>query len=81
MMTEFRVSGRSDLDAGEAGVRRSDAPLDVAMEMMTAAKSISAETGGATRFEPMEGNDKRKWRMRSEAPAAHTNWRSHMDRC
>ena len=54
MMTEFRGSERSDLDAGEAGDGRSDAPMDMAMEMATAATSIAAETAGVTIFEPME---------------------------
>jgi hypothetical protein len=54
VMTESRVSGRSDQDAGEAENGRSDAPMDVAMEMAMAATSIPAETAGATIFEPME---------------------------
>jgi len=53
-MTEFRVSMRSDLDAGEAGKGRSDATMDVAMEMATAATPIAAETVGSAIFEPME---------------------------
>jgi hypothetical protein len=56
-MIEFRVSRRSDLDAGEAGNGRSDTPLDVAMEMGTAATSIAAQCAAATIFEPMERND------------------------
>ena len=53
-MTEARVSERSDLDQGEAGDRRSDAPVDMAMEMTTAATPTPTETAGATMFEPME---------------------------
>jgi len=56
-MTEFRVTVRSDLDAGEAEKGRSDAPMDVAMEMATVATPIAAETAGAAIFEPMERNE------------------------
>jgi hypothetical protein len=68
-MTEFRVSGRRDLDAGIAGYGRSDAPVDVAMEMATAVTAIAAESAGATIFELMERNANGKRRRRSEAPA------------
>jgi len=73
-MTEFRVSGRSDLDAGEDGSGTSDAPMDVAMELPTAA------TVGATLSEPMERNNNGKWRKSREAPAAPSDWRSLMER-
>jgi len=73
-MTEARGSERSDLDTGEAGDRRSDAPVDVAMEMTT------AETAGATIFELMERNENGKRRRRSEAPATPSDWRSRMER-
>jgi hypothetical protein len=79
-MTEFRVSVRSDLDAGEAGNGRSDAPMDVAMEMATAATTIAAETAGAIIFDPMERNENGKRRRMSEAPAASSDWRSRMVR-
>jgi len=79
-MTEFRVSGRSVLDAGEAGKRRSDTPMDLAMEMATAATPIAAETADATIFEPMERNENTKRRRRSEAPADPSDWRSRMER-
>jgi len=79
-MTEFRVSGTSDLDAGEAGDGRSDAPMEVAMEMATAATTIAPETAGATIFEPMERNKNGKRRRRSKAPAAPSYWRSRMER-
>jgi len=69
-MTEFRVSGRSDLDAGEAGNERCDAPMDVATKMATAVTAIATETAGATIFEKMERNENGKRRRRSEAPAA-----------
>jgi len=82
-MTEFRVRGRSDLDAGEAGDVRSDAPMDVAMEMITAATSIAAETVGATIVEPMERNGNGKRKRRSEAPVAPVTggatWRGGYD--
>jgi len=79
-MTEFRVSGKSDLSTGEAENGRSAAPMDVAMEMVTAATSIAAETAGATIFEQMERNKNGKQRWRSEAPAAASDWRSRMER-
>jgi len=79
-MSEARVSERIDLDMGEVGDRRSDAPMDVATEMATAATSIAMETAGATIFEPMERNENGKWRRRSEAPVAPSDWRSHMER-
>ena len=66
-MTKASGSERSDLDTGEAGDRRSDAPVDVAMEMTTAGTRTAAETVGATMFEPMERNENGKRRRRSEA--------------
>jgi hypothetical protein len=80
VITEFRVSGRSDMDAGQAENGRSDSPVDGAMEMATAAKSIVTETAGATIFEPMERNENGKRRGRSEAPAAPSDWGSRMER-
>ena len=62
MITEFRVSGRSDLDAGDAGNGRSDATMDVAMEMATVVIAIAAETEGAIILDPMERNENGKWR-------------------
>jgi hypothetical protein len=82
-MTEARVSGRSDLDMGESGDGRRDAPLDVAMEMAMAATSVAAETAGTTIVEPMERKWNGKRRRRSEAVAtavAPSNWRSRMER-
>jgi len=46
-MTEARVSGRSNLDPGDAGDGRSDIPMNVAMEMATAARPGAVETTGA----------------------------------
>jgi len=51
-MTEFRGSERSDLAAGEAGDGRSDAPMDMVMEVATA-----ATPAGVTIFEPTERNE------------------------
>jgi len=65
---------------GEAGDKKSDAPMDVVMDMMTAAASIAAETAGATIFEPMERHDNGKQRMSSKAPAAPSDWGSRMSR-
>jgi hypothetical protein len=82
-MTEARASGRSDLDTGEAGDGRSDAPMDVAMEMAMAATPVAAETAGAITVEPMERNKNGKRRRRSEALAsavATSDWRSCMER-
>ena len=79
-MAEFRGSERSDLDAGEGGDGRSDAPMDMAVEMATAATSIPAETAGVTVFEPMGRNENGKQRRRSQAPAMPRDWRSRMER-
>jgi len=81
-MTEFRVRGRSDLDAGEAGNGKSDGPMDVAMEMAMAVTSIAAETdtAGATMFEPTERNQNGKCTRRREALAAPSDWWSRMER-
>jgi hypothetical protein len=79
-MTEFRGSERSDLDAAEAGDRRSDAPMDMAMEMAIAATSIASETVGATIFELMERNEHGKMGRRREGPATPSVWRSRMER-
>jgi len=79
-MTEFRVSIRSDLDAGEAEKERRAAPMDVAMGMATAARYIAADTAGAAIFEPMQRNKNGKRRRRSEAPAAPSDCRSRMER-
>ena len=68
VMTEFKVSGRSD------------APMDMAMEMAMAVTYIAVETAGATIFELMERNENGKWTRRSEAPVAPSDWRSHMER-
>ena len=80
VMTEARGSERSGLDMEEAVDGRSHAPMDMAMEMATAVTSITAETAGATIFEPMERYENGKQRRRSKAPAAPSDWRSRMER-
>jgi len=79
-MTEFRVSGRSDLEAGKAGNGRSDALMNVAMQMATEATSIAAETVGATIFEPMQRNENGKRSRRSDLPPAPSERRSRLKR-
>jgi hypothetical protein len=81
-MTEVRVSERRGLDTGEAADGRSDAPMDMAMEMATAVTSIATGTAGEAALEPMERNENGKWR-RSEVPAtawARGDWRSRIER-
>jgi len=83
VMTTARVSRRSDLDTGEVGDGRSDATMDVAMEMAMAATSIAVECAGRTIAEVMERNEKGMQRRRSEAivtPFAPSEWRSLMER-
>jgi len=79
-MSESRVSGSSVLDTGEAGNGRSNAPMDMAMEMATAATAIATETAGATIIQPTKRNEIRKHRRRTKAPAAPSDWRSRMER-
>jgi len=71
VMIEATDSGRSELDTGEAGDGRSDAPRDVPMEMATAVTPIAEETTGASIFERMERNEKgmRRWRSETSAPS------------
>jgi len=69
-MTEVRGRERSGLDTGGAADGRSDAPMDMAMEMATAVISIAAVTAGEDTLEPMERNENGKRRWRSEVPAA-----------
>jgi len=79
-MTEVRVSERIDLDAGEAGDRRSDTPMDVAMEIAIVGTSIAAGTVGPSISVPIESNRNRKRSRRSEAPAAPSDLRSRLQR-
>jgi len=83
VMNEARGSGRSDLDTGEMGDGRSDAPVDVAMKIATAATPVATQTAGATVVEPMERNKNGKRSRRSEAlstTVAPSYWRRRMDR-
>ena len=48
MMNDVRVCGRSDLNRVAVGKRRSDAAMDVVMEMATEVKPIAVETTGTT---------------------------------
>jgi len=75
-----RGSERNDLDTAGAGDGRSDAPIDVAMEMATTVTPIAAETAGGTIFEPMERNENGTQRKRSEATATAMDRRSGMER-
>jgi len=79
-MTEVRESERSGLDTEEAADGRSDAPMDLAIEMATEVTSIATETAGAILSEQMERNGNRKWRRKSDAPVAPSDWRSRMER-
>jgi hypothetical protein len=81
-MTAVRVSESRGLGMGEAADGRSNAPMDMAMEMATAVSSIAAGTAGEAALEPMERNENGK-RRRSKVQA--TAWalgdsRSRMDR-
>jgi hypothetical protein len=74
------VGERCVLDTGDEGDRRSDGLLDVAMERTSVVTRRTVDTAGATVFEPMEKNNKRKWRWRSNAAATPSVWRSRMER-
>ena len=81
-MTKVRVRERRALNTGEAADGRSDRPMDMEMEMVTAVRSIAAGTGGEATFEPRAKKENGKQR-RSEVPAttwAIRDWRSHMGR-
>jgi hypothetical protein len=80
VMTEARVSERSNLEMGEVGDRRSVVPMHVAMVMMTAATPTPTVTAGSTMVEPIERNKQGKWRRSSKAPVTPSNWMRHMER-
>ena len=63
------MSEGSDLDAGEAGDRRSDPPMNGSMELVIAATLIAAETAGATVVQPIERNENGQRTRRNEALA------------
>jgi hypothetical protein len=81
-MTEVRVSERRGLDMGGTADGRSNAPMDMTMEMATAVTSIAAWTAGKATLEPRERNDNGK-RRRSKVPASACvlgDWRSRKER-
>jgi hypothetical protein len=80
VITKFRGSERSDLDAGAAGDAMSNMLMDLVMEMAAAATAIATETAGVTRLEPMDRNVNRKRRKRSGDWANPRDWRSRMER-
>jgi hypothetical protein len=75
--TEFRVSRRSGLQAGEVGSGRSYASTDVAMEILIVATAIAMETAGATKFQQVERNDNGEQRRRRNTSAAPSGRKSH----
>jgi hypothetical protein len=80
-MTEVRVSERRGLHTGEATDGRSDAAMDMAMEIPTAVTSIAAGTAREATREPIERNENGK-RRRSEVPVtawALGDWTSRME--
>jgi hypothetical protein len=82
-MTEARARSRSDLDMGAVGDRWSDAPMDLAMEMATAATPIAAETVRTITVELMERNENTMRRSRSKVLAtavAPSDWKSRKER-
>jgi hypothetical protein len=74
------VSGRSDLDAGDAGNGRGDAPMDVAMEMAMVVTPIAVVIAGATIFVPTERNANGKQTRMCKVLVAPSDCRSHMER-
>lgn len=80
MWKDFRQSERCDLKISESGEQSSNAPVDVASKMATVVTSIAFENEGPTVFEPMERNENTKQRRRNQALAAHSDWRSRIER-
>jgi hypothetical protein len=75
-MTEFRLSERCDLYTADVAAERSDTPMDMEMEIATAAISITMETAGVPIFRPMG-----ETRMDTGAEGARPNdWRSCVER-
>jgi len=73
------VNERSEQDTGEAGDGRSDAPMDLAMEMATAGTPPATVTAARTTFELMVRNENGKRGMKSDAPDP-CDWRSSIAR-
>jgi hypothetical protein len=63
-MNKFRVSRTSELHAGAAGNVRSDAPMEMVMDMVTVARRLRAKLT----CETIVRNENGKQRWRSEAP-------------
>jgi len=61
------VSKSSNWDTAEARGRRSDAPMDMAMEMAMAVTHITADTASTATLEPTESNKNMMRRRQSEA--------------
>jgi len=83
VMMEVRGSERNGLDMGEAADRRSDTPMDMAMEMAPAVTSVATETAGKETPEPTKRNNNGKRRRMSEVQATAWSlwdWRSRMER-
>ena len=82
-VTEVYQSQRSYLETGEAGDRRREAPIEVAMETGPAVIQMAPKNSGKTIVEPIRG--KREWNAEKEercpgdllAPSA---WRSRIYR-
>jgi len=66
-MTKVRVSGRRDLDMGEAGDSRSNMTTDMVMEMVMVATTIAADYTSMGILELTERNKNGKWSKRSQA--------------
>jgi CelD/BcsL family acetyltransferase involved in cellulose biosynthesis len=82
-MTKVSASERIGLDTGETADWRSNAHMDMAMEMATVVTSIALQTAGEDTLESMERNKNGKRRRRNEVPGsgrAHGECKSCMDR-
>jgi len=65
---------------GEVEHRRSDAPMDVVLEMSTEVTPKASKTAGATKFTLIDRKENRQRRRRSEAPATPSDSNSGMER-
>jgi hypothetical protein len=72
VMIKVTVSMRRGLDKGEAADGRSDALMDMAMEMAIVVMSIVTEAAGEDRVVPRDRNDNGEQSSMSEFPA--TTW-------
>jgi len=81
-MSEVRGSERSSLHTAGVADGVSDAPMDLAMDILTAVTPIDVETAGEDTLEPMDRKRNGMRRRRSEVPVAawaRGNWRSRME--